>query len=75
MAPGRATRQAADVGVGIVGKEGVQASLAADFSVLRFSALRRLVLWHGRALRAARTERPVCLFCLCGECSPECWIF
>lgn len=40
--------QAAHVGVGIVGKEGKQASLAADFSVTQFSFLTRLVLWHGR---------------------------
>ncbi|KAJ1999169.1 putative aminophospholipid-translocase, partial [Coemansia thaxteri] len=40
--------QAADVGVGLVGKEGKQASLAADFSVLQFSFLARLLLWHGR---------------------------
>ncbi|KAL1916153.1 uncharacterized protein VTP21DRAFT_6157 [Calcarisporiella thermophila] len=40
--------QAADVGVGIVGKEGKQASLAADFSVLQFSHLTKLLLWHGR---------------------------
>ncbi|KAJ2832735.1 putative aminophospholipid-translocase, partial [Coemansia sp. 'formosensis'] len=40
--------QAADVGVGLVGKEGKQASLAADFSVLQFSFLGRLLLWHGR---------------------------
>eukprot|EP00158_Paraphelidium_tribonemae_P008292 Partr_v1_DN28543_c0_g2_i7_m72678 putative ATPase class II type len=40
--------QAADVGVGIVGKEGKQASLAADFSVTQFSFLTRLLLWHGR---------------------------
>ncbi|TIB78805.1 hypothetical protein E3Q23_00632 [Wallemia mellicola] len=40
--------QAADVGVGIVGKEGKQASLAADFSVNQFSFLTRLLVWHGR---------------------------
>ncbi|KAK9366594.1 hypothetical protein V1509DRAFT_629473 [Lipomyces kononenkoae] len=40
--------QAADVGVGIVGKEGRQASLAADFSVLQFCYLTKLLLWHGR---------------------------
>lgn len=40
--------QAADVGVGIVGKEGNQASLAADFSMLEFCHLNRLLLWHGR---------------------------
>jgi phospholipid-translocating ATPase len=36
------------VGVGIVGKEGKQASLAADFSVNQFSFLTKLLLWHGR---------------------------
>ncbi|KAJ9097691.1 hypothetical protein QFC21_004728 [Naganishia friedmannii] len=40
--------QAADVGVGIVGKEGKQASLAADFSINQFSFLTKLLLWHGR---------------------------
>lgn len=40
--------QAADVGIGIVGKEGKQASLAADFSINQFSYIARLLLWHGR---------------------------
>jgi phospholipid-translocating ATPase len=40
--------QAADVGVGIVGKEGRQASLAADFSVEQFCHLTKLLVWHGR---------------------------
>lgn len=40
--------QTADVGVGIVGKEGQQASLAADFSILQFSHIYRLILLHGR---------------------------
>lgn len=40
--------QAADVGIGIVGKEGKQASLAADFSILQFSYLSKLLCWHGR---------------------------
>eukprot|EP00920_Eleutheroschizon_duboscqi_P027077 GHVT01066236.1.p1 GENE.GHVT01066236.1~~GHVT01066236.1.p1 ORF type:complete len:596 (-),score=120.20 GHVT01066236.1:4209-5996(-) len=40
--------QAADVGIGLVGKEGRQASLAADFSLTEFQHLRRLLLWHGR---------------------------
>jgi phospholipid-translocating ATPase len=31
-----------------VGKEGKQASLAADFSVTQFSYLTKLLLWHGR---------------------------
>lgn len=40
--------QSADVGVGIVGKEGKQASLAADFSITQFCHLTTLLLWHGR---------------------------
>nr|POE93043.1 putative phospholipid-transporting atpase neo1 [Quercus suber] len=40
--------QAADVGVGIVGKEGRQASLAADFSITQFAYLTKLLVWHGR---------------------------
>lgn len=40
--------QAADVGLGIVGKEGKQASLAADFSITQFSHLTKLLVWHGR---------------------------
>eukprot|EP00916_Digyalum_oweni_P009454 GHVL01015917.1.p1 GENE.GHVL01015917.1~~GHVL01015917.1.p1 ORF type:complete len:1033 (-),score=154.26 GHVL01015917.1:374-3472(-) len=40
--------QAAHIGVGIVGKEGKQASLAADYSITQFSALVRLMFIHGR---------------------------
>ena len=40
--------QAAVVGVGIVGKEGRQASLAADFSIGEFRYLTKLLVWHGR---------------------------
>lgn len=40
--------QAADAGIGIVGKEGKQASLAADFSVEQFQHIARLCLVHGR---------------------------
>ncbi|EXJ72043.1 phospholipid-translocating ATPase [Cladophialophora psammophila CBS 110553] len=40
--------QAADVGIGIVGKEGRQASLAADFSIEQFCYLTKLLVWHGR---------------------------
>ncbi|KAL7718817.1 Phospholipid-transporting ATPase [Entamoeba marina] len=38
----------ADVGVGVEGKEGKQASLAADFSVQQFCYTSDLFLWHGR---------------------------
>jgi phospholipid-translocating ATPase len=40
--------QAADVGIGIVGKEGRQASLAADFSITHFHHVTKLLVWHGR---------------------------
>ena len=40
--------QRADVGVGIVGKEGLQASRASDFSFSQFRFLTRLLLVHGR---------------------------
>ena len=40
--------QAANVGIGIVGKEGKQASLAADFSITEFGHISRLLVWHGR---------------------------
>lgn len=40
--------QKAHVGIGIKGKEGMQASLAADFSIEKFKYLTKLLLWHGR---------------------------
>ena len=40
--------QEADVGLGIAGKEGKQASLASDFSLEQFSYLQELIIWHGR---------------------------
>ena len=40
--------QEAHLGIGIVGKEGKQASLAADFSILEFRSVKLLLLWHGR---------------------------
>ena len=40
--------QEADVGIGIVGKEGLQASLAADYSIKEFKSLSILLLWWGR---------------------------
>ena len=38
----------ADVGVGIIGKEGRQAANNADFAIGQFKFLRRLLLVHGR---------------------------
>ncbi|KAK6491592.1 putative phospholipid-transporting ATPase IIB isoform X2 [Huso huso] len=40
--------QAADCGIGIEGKEGKQASLAADFSIKQFKHIGRLLMVHGR---------------------------
>ncbi|KAL7713060.1 Phospholipid-transporting ATPase [Entamoeba marina] len=40
--------QAADVGLGVEGKEGRQAAMASDFSLQQFSHISRLLLWHGR---------------------------
>jgi len=36
------------VGIGIEGKEGMQAALASDFSLTEFGHLKKLILWHGR---------------------------
>ena len=38
----------AHVGVGIMGKEGNQASTYADYSIVKYKDLRRLLFWHGR---------------------------
>ena len=40
--------QEADVGIGIEGKEGLQASMAADYSIKEFKTLSILLLWWGR---------------------------
>lgn len=40
--------QAASVGFGIFGKEGVQAAMASDFAIGGFSDLQQLLFWHGR---------------------------
>lgn len=40
--------QEAEVGVGLRGKEGLQAARAADYQIGQFSALHRLILVHGR---------------------------
>ncbi|KAM7124875.1 putative phospholipid-transporting ATPase IIB isoform 3-T3 [Molossus nigricans] len=41
--------QAADCGIGIEGKEGKAASLAADFSITQFKHIGRLLVVHGRS--------------------------
>ncbi|KAJ3450981.1 putative phospholipid-transporting atpase [Anaeramoeba flamelloides] len=40
--------QAAHVGIGISGQEGMQAVLASDYSIAQFKFLKRLLLVHGR---------------------------
>ncbi|RDW72647.1 Phospholipid-transporting ATPase [Aspergillus mulundensis] len=40
--------QAADVGVGIIGEEGRQAAMSADYAIGQFRFLQRLILVHGR---------------------------
>lgn len=40
--------QAAHVGVGISGQEGMQAVMAADFAIAQFRFLENLLLVHGR---------------------------
>ncbi|XP_029439242.1 probable phospholipid-transporting ATPase VB isoform X2 [Rhinatrema bivittatum] len=39
--------QAADVGIGISGQEGMQAVMASDFAISRFKYLKKLLLVHG----------------------------
>ena len=38
----------AHIGVGILSKEGNQASSFADYSIPQYKNLRRLIFWHGR---------------------------
>ncbi|KAJ2995854.1 hypothetical protein HDV02_000371 [Globomyces sp. JEL0801] len=40
--------QAADIGIGISGKEGLQAVMASDYAISQFRFLSRLLLVHGR---------------------------
>lgn len=37
-----------NVGIGIEGKEGLQAALASDVSIKKFKDIQKLFLWHGR---------------------------
>eukprot|EP00750_Incisomonas_marina_P016693 INCI19286.1.p1 GENE.INCI19286.1~~INCI19286.1.p1 ORF type:complete len:1336 (+),score=247.06 INCI19286.1:171-4010(+) len=50
--------RAADVGVGVVGKEGREAANTADFGIARFHFLQQLLLVHGR-YNAYRTAKVV----------------
>lgn len=48
--------QASSLGIGIEGREGRQAALASDISVVEFSHLQQLLFWHGR-LSYLRTSK------------------
>lgn len=52
--------QQADVGVGIEGKEGLQAAMSSDFSITKFKMVKDLMFWHGR--RATLSTAYVTLF-------------
>ena len=44
--------QTATIGIGIMGKEGTQASTMSDYAVPNFQSVRRLLFWHGRKIGA-----------------------
>lgn len=54
--------QAADVGVGISGAEGMQAVMASDYAVTQFRHLTRLLLLHGRWSYHRAAETTLCSF-------------
>ncbi|KAM9323754.1 phospholipid-transporting ATPase IC-like [Gastrophryne carolinensis] len=51
----------AHIGVGVFGKEGLQAVLASEFSVAQFSYLQNLLFFHGR-LSYARISKFICYY-------------
>lgn len=57
--------QAADVGIGIVGKEGKQAALAADFSINQFSYLTRLLRTSWLCCWLRQQGHPASIHCVC----------
>ena len=50
----------AHLGIGIVGKEGKQASLAADYSITQFDRINGLFFWHGR--KSYKNTATICHF-------------
>uniref|UniRef100_A0A1I8NVP4 Phospholipid-transporting ATPase n=1 Tax=Stomoxys calcitrans TaxID=35570 RepID=A0A1I8NVP4_STOCA len=54
--------QEADVGIGIMGKEGLQAARCSDFSIAKFFMLQRLLLVHGH-YNTARLSFLVLFYC------------
>jgi magnesium-transporting ATPase (P-type) len=55
--------QKAHIGVGLMGKEGNQASAFADYAIPNFKSLRRLLFWHGSPFSMKLTNYSLwCLF-------------
>lgn len=54
--------QSADIGVGIAGKEGLQASRSSDYSIAQFRFLLKLLLVHGRYNYVRTTKFVLCTF-------------
>ena len=55
--------QSAHVGIGIMGKEGNQATAFSDYSIPNYQGLRRILLWHGRNFGVnALVYLALCLF-------------
>lgn len=54
--------QNADVGVGITGKEGLQAARVSDYSIARFKFLQKLLFVHGRYNYVRTSKFVLCTF-------------
>lgn len=54
--------QSADIGVGITGKEGLQAARAADYAIAQFRFLLKLLLVHGRYNYVRTSKFVLCTF-------------
>lgn len=65
--------QAADIGVGISGQEGMQAVMASDFALARFRYLERLLLVHGHWCYD-RLARAVVYFFYKNAVRPSCYL-
>ncbi|AMD21714.1 HFL142Wp [Eremothecium sinecaudum] len=54
--------QSADIGIGITGKEGLQAARSSDYSISQFRYLLKLLLVHGRYNYIRTTKFMLCTF-------------
>lgn len=54
--------QAAHIGVGIAGEEGLQAAMASDYAIAQFRFLSKLLLVHGRWSYRRTAEMILCFF-------------